>query len=105
MSDFGLLTPVGFEWDEGKSRANLIKHGISFDDASQIFYGPVVAKKSNRNNEERWIAIGEFKDRILTVIFTRRNEAIRIISARRPRPDEKRAYREASMGRSPQGKH
>lgn len=53
----------GFEWDEEKSRANLIKHGISFDDVSQIFYGTVVVKGSNRNDEERWVAIGEFKDR------------------------------------------
>lgn len=103
MPEFSSLAPAGFEWDEEKNRANRIKHGISFDDASQIFYGPVVIKRSNRNDEERWIAIGEFNDRILTVIFTRRDRAIRIISARRPRPDEKRAYREASMGRSPQG--
>lgn len=104
MPDFSSLAPVGFEWDEGKNRANLIKHGISFDDASQIFYGPVVIKRSDRNDEERSLAIGKIDDRILTVIFTRRDRAIRIISARRPRPDEKRAYREASMGRSPQGK-
>jgi uncharacterized DUF497 family protein len=105
MTDFSSLAPAGFEWDEQKSRANLIKHGISFDDASQIFDGPVIVKRSNRNDEERLIAVGEFNDRILTVIITRRDKAIRIISARRPRPDEKRAYREASMGRSPQGKH
>jgi hypothetical protein len=91
--------------NEEKNRANRAKHGISFDDASQIFYGPVVTKKSDRNDEDRWIAIGEYNDQILTVIFTRRNTTIRIISARRPRPNEKRAYREASMGRSPQGKH
>lgn len=105
MPDFSSLAPVGFEWDEEKNRANLAKHGISFDDASQIFYGLVVIKRSNRNDEERWIAVGGYNERILTVIFTRRDRAIRIISARRPRPDEKRAYREASMGRSPQGKH
>ncbi|QQO24012.1 BrnT family toxin [Bradyrhizobium diazoefficiens] len=105
MSDFSSLAPAGFEWDEEKGRANLVKHGISFDDASQIFYGPVVIKRSDRNDEERWIAVGQFNDRILTVIFTRRDKAIRIISARRPRPDEKRAYRQASMGRSSQGEH
>jgi len=102
MPDFSSLASAGFEWDE-KNRANLIKHGISFDDASQVFYERVVIKRSNRNDEERWIAIGRLDDRLLTVIFTRRDKAIRIISARRPRPDEKRAYREASMGRSPQG--
>lgn len=87
-----------FEWNEEKNRANLIKHGISFDDASQIFYGLTVVKRSNRSDEERWIAIGEVNDRIVTVIFTYRNNSIRIISARNPRPDEKRAYRAASMG-------
>jgi uncharacterized protein len=65
-----LLAAAGFEWDEVKSNANLVKHGITFDDASEIFYGPVVAKGSNRNNEERWIAIGKAHDRIVTVIFT-----------------------------------
>jgi uncharacterized DUF497 family protein len=102
--EFGLLSAAGFEWDEVKSDANLVKHGITFDDASQIFYGPIVAKSSSRNNEERWIAIGKVQDQILTVIFTRRNDLIRIISARRPRPDEKRTYHNASMGRPPQGK-
>jgi uncharacterized DUF497 family protein len=105
MPDLSSLAPAGFEWNEEKNRANVVKHGISFDDASQIFDGPVIVKQSARKDEERWIAIGEFNERILTVIFTRRDKAIRIISARRPRPDEKRAYREASLGRSPQGKH
>ena len=40
-----LLAAAGFEWDEVKSNANLVKHGITFDDASEIFYGPVVAKR------------------------------------------------------------
>lgn len=104
MSALNSLEPEGFEWDEQKSRVNLTKHGISFEDASQIFYGPVIVKASNRNEEERWIAIGEFNDRVVTVIFTHRSNLIRIISARHPRPDEQRAYREASLGRSPQGK-
>ena len=103
-SELEFLAPSGFEWDEDKSKANLTKHGIDFDDASQVFYGPVIVRRSNRNNEERWIAIGQSRDRLVSVIFTRRNELIRIISARRPRPDEKRAYRDASMGRSAQGK-
>jgi uncharacterized DUF497 family protein len=104
MPDFSALAPAGFEWNEAKNQANLIKHGVSFDDASQIFYRPIISRRSDRNEEERWIAVGEVNDRILTVIFTRRGKSIRIISARRPRSDEKRAYREASMGRSPQGR-
>ena len=97
-SDFELLTPSGFEWDDVKSDANLAKHGIAFDDASEVFYGPIIIRKSTRNDEERWLAIGISHDRLMSVIFTRRNELIRIISARSPRPDEKRAYRNAKMG-------
>jgi uncharacterized DUF497 family protein len=93
------VAPTGFEWDEDKSNANLIKHGIDFEDASEVFF-----RASNRNSEERWIAIGKSRDRIMAVIFIRRNDSTRIISARHPRPDEERAYRDASMGRSTQGK-
>jgi uncharacterized protein len=101
--NFEFFVPTSFEWDDDKSKANLVKHRISFDDASEVFYGPVIIKGSNRNSEERWIAIGKSHDRIVSVIFTRRNDLIRIISARHPRPNEERAYRNASMGRSAQG--
>jgi uncharacterized DUF497 family protein len=102
--EFEFLAPAGFEWDENKSRANLIKHGIDFDDASEVFYEPVIIRGSKRNNEERWIATGKSHNRIVTVVFTLRSDLIRIISARHPRPNEERAYRDASMGRSAQGK-
>ncbi len=105
MSDaqFELLAPDSFEWDENKSQANLSKHGYDFDDASQVFYGPVVLYRSDRNNEERWIAVGSLEDRLIAVIFTRREKVIRIISARRARKHEERTYRNAKMGRSPEG--
>jgi uncharacterized protein (DUF4415 family)/uncharacterized DUF497 family protein len=50
--------PAAFEWDENKSKANFDKHGIDFEDATEIFYGPVLLRKSDRNDEERWIAVG-----------------------------------------------
>jgi uncharacterized DUF497 family protein len=99
------LSPIGFEWDDAKSNANVAKHGIDFEEASEVFYGPIIVWHSTRNKEERWIAIGKSNDRIISVIFTRRSELIRIISARHPRPNEERAYRNASMGRSTQGKN
>lgn len=104
-AEFEFLAPNEFEWDEDKSEANLAKHGIDFEDAGEVFYGPVIVRQSNRNNEERWIAIGKSYGRIISVIFTRRDEAIRIISARHPRPNEERAHRNASMGRPAQGKN
>jgi uncharacterized DUF497 family protein len=100
--EFELLTPLGFEWDEDKNEANLAKHGIDFDEASEVFYEPLIVHRSNHNNEERWIAIGKSNDRIISVIFTRRNELIRIISARRARKNEEREYRNAKVGRPPE---
>jgi uncharacterized DUF497 family protein len=101
--NFELLAPNGFEWDDDKSRANLDKHGIDFDDASEVFYGPAVLRQSDRNNEERWIAIGFLERRLITVVFTRRAGLIRIISARRARENEEREYRNAKVGRPPEG--
>lgn len=53
----------GFEWDQRKSELNLAKHGIDFDDASEVFYGPILLRRSDRNDEERWVAIGHSDDR------------------------------------------
>jgi len=98
-----ILDSEGFEWDQNKSEANLSKHGYDFDDASQIFYGPVLHHRSDRNSEQRWIAVGSLEDRLIAVVFTRREKAVRIISARRARKHEERAYRNAKMGRPPEG--
>ncbi|MGF6311600.1 uncharacterized DUF497 family protein [Bradyrhizobium sp. i1.8.4] len=92
---------AGFEWDANKNRSNLEKHGIDFDDATEIFYGPVMVHRSDRKNEERWVAIGVLVSRPIAVIFTRRGSTIRIISARRARKNEERDYRNAKVGRSP----
>jgi uncharacterized DUF497 family protein len=94
---------VCFEWDEQKNLRNLKKHTISFDDASEIFYGPIFLRRSDRNNEERWIAIGSLENRLITVVFTRRADVVRIISARRARKNEEREYRNAKVGRPPEG--
>ena len=93
----------GFEWDDDKNISNAAKHGIDFDDAIQIFYGPVVLSRSDRNDEERWIAIGALNTRLIAVIFTKRSGVIRIISARRARKNEESEYHNAEMGRSTEG--
>ena len=92
------LMVKGFQWDPVKSLANFEKHGVDFEDARQVFYGPIIVSESNRREERRWIAIGKLESRLIAVIFTYRNDEIRIISARRARKDEERAYRNAEMG-------
>ena len=91
------------EWHEEKAASNRRKHGIDFDEAIEIFYGTSLLRRSNRNTEERWVAIGETEGRVVTVVFTWRGDALRIISARRARNNEKRAYYQKKMGRTAQG--
>jgi uncharacterized DUF497 family protein len=96
-------SPAAFEWNERKNGLNLAKHGIDFEDATAIFYGPVLVRRSDRNNEERWIALGSLDGKLIAVVFARRADVIRIISARRARKNEEAEYRHAKMGRSSQG--
>src|ERR1700677_1946952 len=102
-SDLEFLSPASFEWDHQKRELNLANHGIDFDGAMEVFYGPIILRRSDRNNEERWTALGYLDDRLIVVVFTRRKDVIRIISARRARKNEEREYRNAQVGRPPQG--
>jgi uncharacterized DUF497 family protein len=98
-SDFP--APASFEWDERKNLMNLAKHGIDFGDAIEVFYEQITLRRSDRNNEERWITVGLSENRLIAVVFTRQADVIRIISARRARKNEEREYRNAKMGRPP----
>jgi uncharacterized protein len=91
------------EWNEEKAASNRRKHGIDFDEAIEVFYGASLLRRSDRHMEERWLAIGESENRAVTVVFTWRGDALRIISARRARRNEKRAYYQKKMGRAAEG--
>jgi uncharacterized DUF497 family protein len=94
------MEDLEFEWDEKKRLSNLGKHGIDFEDAIGIFERPVFVRRSDRDGEERFVAIGEVEGRIVAVAYTIREDAYRIISARRGRTDEARDYyvRKAAPG-------
>jgi uncharacterized DUF497 family protein len=93
------------EWNEEKAAVNRRKHGIDFEDAIEIFYGVSLVRRSDRNKEERWLAIGETEGRVVTIVFTWRGDTLRIISARRARKNEKRAYHHEKMGRAAEGEN
>ena len=93
----------GFDWDKRKNESNLVKHGLDFEEAIEVFYGPVLLRRSDRSDEERWVVVGYSEARLVAVVFTRRADVIRIISARRARKNEESAYRNAKMGRPPKG--
>ena len=102
-SDLDFLSPHEFEWDAEKARTNVAKHGIDFEDAIDVFYGPIILRRSDRIQEERWIAVGSLGQRLVAVVFALRANTIRIISARRARKNEEREYRNQKMGRSTEG--
>jgi uncharacterized DUF497 family protein len=91
---------VRFEWDENKDRANIVKHGVGFDEARKVFSDPYVIIREDRvvEDEERLHAIG-YVDRVLLVVHTVREQGlgaiIRIISARKATPAERKLYEES----------
>jgi uncharacterized DUF497 family protein len=89
-------TQMAVEWDPAKARANLRKHGISFADAvTALEDESAISVRDEMENEERWIAIGmDSLARILVVVYTWRDEQIRLISARPATRRETRQYEE-----------
>jgi uncharacterized DUF497 family protein len=88
----------GFKWDEDKAKANLRKHGISFDEATTVFLDPfsaTIADPDHSAGEQRYVDIGSSeRDRVLVVVYSERGASIRIISCRKATPVERRAYEE-----------
>jgi hypothetical protein len=85
-----------FEWDHAKAVANQEKHGISFDEAVTVFYDPLAATFADPDHsvgEHRWITVGfSAQDVLLVVCHTERRGTVRIISARRATPRERKRH-------------
>jgi uncharacterized protein len=97
------MTIPRFEWDSGKSRSNLKKHRVSFEEAKTVFFdeGALVASDPDYSAEEdRFLIIGfSIQLRVLLVCFCERGEGdvIRIISARKATKKEQRQYRKGEL--------
>ena len=83
-----------FEWDEAKRLKNIEKHGIDFLDAAVVLLDPTLDVPSDRTGEARRKATGLWGVHLITVVYTLRDDKIRIISARRAWTNEQRAYRQ-----------
>ena len=92
-----------FEWDEANER----KHRVSFAEAATVFGDPLAASFDDADHsaqERREIIVGHAENgRLLVVSFVERGSVIRIISARRATPHERRDYEENPMGGRPDG--
>ena len=89
--------PLLFEWDPVKARANMEKHGVTFDEASACFEDALsvtIPDPLHSKDEERFVLIGHsHRGRLLVVAHGDRGERIRIISAR-PATKKERRYHE-----------
>jgi uncharacterized protein len=87
-----------FEWDAAKAAANVLKHGVDFDEASTVFADALSATGRDPDhsiNEARFLTFGlSSKGRVLAVSHTDRSGVLRIISARAATRKEKQIYEE-----------
>ena len=89
-----------FEWDPNKASENLRKHGVSFEEAKEVFNDPNRIEDSDLEHSEeesRFLTIGFSSKRLLFVVYCERREDVtRIISARKVTKAEKKDYVQAN---------
>jgi hypothetical protein len=84
-----------FEWDTIKSLKNREKHGVSFEEAMEIWRDVRIDAENiaRKGNESRSATLGMIKGRIYVAIWTKRKGKIRLISVRRARNNEEKIYK------------
>jgi len=95
---------VRFEWDETKARTNYLKHRVLFETAAQVFGDPHCLMTQDRevDGEERWQTIGMVEGVLLLFVAHTVDDdqdedlSVRIISARKVTPEERRRYEAAA---------
>jgi len=87
-----------FEWDSRKARLNLLKHHVSFEEATTAFrdlLSVTAPDLAHSSSEYRFVTFGlSSKGKLLTISHTERGESIRIISARPATKQERKIYEE-----------
>ena len=77
---------IGFDWDEGNKQKNWDKHQVDYTECEQVFFNkPLLISDDTKHSsqERRYFALGRSDAcRTLFLVFTTRNNKIRVISAR-----------------------
>jgi uncharacterized protein len=91
------LQGTEFEWEAQKARSNADKHGITFEEAAEVFFDPFYQTGDASVREERRdFVIGySVSQNLLLVVHVERGKRIRIISARQTTHAERKLYEEA----------
>ena len=87
-----------FEWDPKKAKANLAKHGVSFEEAITVFADPlarIFPDDEHSVDESREIIIGHsVQQDLILVSFTAVHDIVRLLSARKVTRNERNDYEE-----------
>jgi len=87
---------VGFDWDDGNLLKNWESHGVSASECEHVFFNhPLVTSPDvgHSNYEDRFYSLGKSdSEKYLFIVFTVRDNLIRIISARHMNRKERRTY-------------
>ncbi|MEO5330866.1 MAG: BrnT family toxin [Magnetococcus sp. YQC-5] len=87
----GIVTRMEYEWDETKRLVNLTKHNLDFNIAKCVFENhDKITVLSSYPFEERWIDLANVQGRILVLVYTMRHAAVRVISLRPAKREERR---------------
>ena len=91
---------VGFDWDEGNKQKNWEKHQVDYTECEQVFFNkPLLIGEDmgHSSQEQRYYVLGQSDmGRTLFLVFTIRNNHIRIISARDQSKKERKIYGQQS---------
>jgi uncharacterized protein len=89
---------IAFAWDRRKARSNLVKHGVSFEEAQSVFLDEsarLIDDPDHSENEDRFILLGYSalaRCLIVSHCYREPDAVIRLISARRATPHEEEDY-------------
>ncbi len=85
------------EFDPKKNKANIAKHGLSLSEADGVLLDPlaITLEDSSAEGEVRYVTVGMNSfGSLMVVVWTERETDVRIISARKAEPQERRSYEE-----------
>jgi uncharacterized DUF497 family protein len=90
-----ILYTVHITWDLKKAEINFKKHRIRFSDAETVLYDPfaMTLEEQDISDEQRFVTVGsDANGQIIVVVYSYRADAIRLISARKATPKERKQY-------------
>ncbi len=101
LVDFAAIEITGFDWNKGNIDKNWIKHKVTVKECEEVFFNlPLLlfTDKKHSQKENRIVAYGlTDKGRTLTIVFTIRENKIRVISARDQQKKERRLYEQTQI--------